>query len=75
MGSSIFIQCITRPAYGLIRKGTEMVITANTGRQRTKPDVAHNFKDHSVIIQETGRINAESTVRLLNEMLRKQTRE
>ena len=62
----------SQPAYGWIRKGTDMVIKANTGRQRLNLNGAYNLEDHSVIIQETEMINAQSAVSLLNEMLRKQ---
>jgi len=62
----------SQPAYGWIRKGQDMVLKANTGRQRINLNGAYNLDDHSVIIQETEMINAQSTVNLLNEMLRKQ---
>ena len=62
----------SQPAYGWIRKGSDMVIKANTGRQRLNLNGAYNLEDHSVIIQETEMINAQSAVSLLNEMLRKQ---
>lgn len=62
----------SQPAYGWIRKGQDMVLKANTGRQRLNLNGAYNLEDHSVIIQETEMINAQSTVCLLNEMLRKQ---
>ena len=62
----------SQPAYGWIRKGQDMVLKANTGRQRINLNGAYNLEDHSVIIQETEMINAQSTVSLLNEMLRKQ---
>jgi len=62
----------SQPAYGWIKKGQDMVLKANTGRQRINLNGAYNLDDHSVIIQETEMINAQSTVNLLNEMLRKQ---
>ena len=62
----------SQPAYGWIRKGKDMVLKANTGRQRINLNGAYNLEDHSVIIQETEMINAQSTVSLLKEMLQKQ---
>ena len=62
----------SQPAYGWIRKGKDMVIKANTGRQRINLNGAYNLEDHSVVIQETEMINAQSTVSLLKEMLQKQ---
>jgi len=62
----------SQPAYGWIRKGQDMVLKANTGRQRINLNGAYNLEDHSVIIQETEMINAQSTISLLKEMLQKQ---
>ncbi len=62
----------SQPAYGWIRKGHDMVLKANTGRQRINLNGAYNLEDHSVIIQESIMINAQSTVSLLQEMLQKQ---
>jgi len=62
----------SQPAYGWIRKGTEMVIPSNTGRQRLNLNGAYNIEDHKVIIQEADSINAQSTVSLFEEMLRNQ---
>ena len=62
----------SQPAYGWIKKGKDMVLKANTGRQRLNLNGVYNLEDHSVIIQETEMINAQSTVSLLSEMLRKQ---
>lgn len=62
----------SQPAYGWIRKGHDMVLKANTGRQRLNLNGAYNLEDHEVIIQETEMINAQSTVDLLKEMMRKQ---
>jgi len=58
--------------YGWIRRGTDMVIKANTSRQRINLNSAYYLDDHSVVIQEAEMINAQSAVSLLNEMLRKQ---
>ncbi len=62
----------SQPAYGWIRKSQDMVLKANTGRQRLNLNGAYNLEDHEVIIQETEMVNAQSTVDLLSEMLRKQ---
>jgi len=39
----------SQPAYGLNRKGQNMVLKANTGRQRINLNGAYNFDDHSVV--------------------------
>jgi transposase len=62
----------SQPAYGWIRKGTDMVIQSNTGRQRLNLNGAYNLEDHKAIIQEAESINAQSTVSLLEEMMRNQ---
>lgn len=62
----------SQPAYGWIRKGQEMVLKANTGRQRINLNGAYNLEDHSVIIQETDMINGQSTINLFREILQKQ---
>jgi len=62
----------SQPAYGWIKKGTDMVIQSNTGRQRINLNGAYNLEDHKAIIQEAESINAQSTVSLLEEMMLKQ---
>jgi len=62
----------SQPAYGWVRKGHEMILKANTGRQRLNLNGVYNLEDHSVIIQESDMINDQSTVNLLKEMIRKQ---
>ena len=62
----------SQPAYGWIRKGKEMVLKANTGRQRINFNGAYNLEDHLVVIQEAEMINGQSTVSLMTEMLQKQ---
>ena len=59
----------SQTAYGWIRKGQDMVLKANTGRQRLNLNGAYNLEDHEVIIQESEMINAQSTIILLNEIL------
>lgn len=62
----------SQPAYGWIRKGRNMVLKANTGRQRINLNGAYNLEDHTVVIQEAEMINSQSTVSLMTEMLQKQ---
>jgi transposase len=62
----------SQPAYGWIRKGTDMVLQSNTGRERLNLNGAYNIEDHTAVVQEAESINAQSTVRLLEEMMRKQ---
>ncbi len=62
----------SQPAYGWIRKGTDMVIQSNTGRERLNLNGAYNIEDHKAIIQEADTINAQSTVSLLDEIMRNQ---
>jgi transposase len=62
----------SQPAYGWIKKGKDMVLKANTGRQRLNLNGAYNTENHTVIIQEAEMINSQSTVSLLKEILRKQ---
>lgn len=62
----------SQPAFGWIRKGKDMVIKANTGRQRINLNGAYNLEDHTVVIQEAEMINGQSTVSLLDEIMRKQ---
>jgi transposase len=59
----------SQPAYGWIRKGTDMVIQSNTGRQRINLNGAYNIEDQKVIIQEAESINAQSTISLFEEMM------
>ncbi|MCX6272789.1 MAG: IS630 family transposase [Bacteroidetes bacterium] len=62
----------SQPAYGWIRKGVDMALKSNTGRARLNLNGAYNIDDHSAVIQEADSINAQSTVSLLEEILRKQ---
>lgn len=62
----------SQPAYGWVRKGKDMVLKSNTGRQRLNLNGAYNLEDHTAIVQETGMINAQATIALLKEILRKQ---
>ena len=62
----------SQPAYGWIKKGQEMVIQANTGRQRINLNGAYCLEDQSVVIHESDTVNAQSTIELLKEIMRKQ---
>jgi len=62
----------SQPAYGWIRKGADMVLQSNTGRERLNLNGAYNIEDHKAVIQEADSINAQSTVSLLEEMMRNQ---
>jgi len=62
----------SQPAYGWIKKGTDMVIKSNTGRERLNLNGAYNIEDHTAIIQEADSINGQSTVELLKEIMRNQ---
>jgi len=62
----------SQPAYGWIRKGADMVLQSNTGRERLNLNGAYNIEDHTAVVIESESINAQSTVVLLEEMMRKQ---
>jgi transposase len=62
----------SQPAYGWIRKGTDMVLKSNTGRERLNLNGAYNMEDHTAVIQESESINAQSTVSLLEKMMQNQ---
>jgi len=62
----------SQPAYGWIKKGREMVIQANTGRRRVNLNGAYCIEDHSAVIHEADMINAQSTIALFKEVMRKQ---
>jgi len=49
-----------------------MVIQANTGRRRINLNGAYCIEDHSAVIHETDTINAQSTIALFKEIMRKQ---
>ena len=62
----------SQPAYGWIRKGTDMVLQSNTGRERLNLNGAYNIEDHTAVVQESDSINAQSTVSLLQKMMKNQ---
>ena len=62
----------SQPAYGWIQKGSDMILKSNTGRERLNLNGAYNIEDHTAIIQETEMINAQSTISVFTEIMRKQ---
>jgi transposase len=63
-------------AYGWIKKGTEKHLKANTGRERLNLNGALNIEDLqniSIIIREDPVINAQSTIRLFEQIKEQQT--
>jgi len=62
----------SQPAYGWIKKGINMVIPSNTGRQRINLNGAYCIEDHTAVVHESETVNAQSTVELLKEIMRKQ---
>lgn len=62
----------SQPAYGWLKKGFEYTIQSNTGRQRVNINGAYNIEDHNVVIEESERVNAQSTIALFEKMLKEQ---
>ena len=62
----------SQPAYGWIRKGKEQVLKTNTGRMRVNINGAYDIENRKVIIREDESINSQSTIALLEQMLREQ---
>jgi transposase len=62
----------SQPAYGWIKKGKEQPLKTNTGRQRININGAYDIENHNVIIREDESINAQSTIALLEQMLKEQ---
>lgn len=60
-----------QPAYGWIKKGEEKALKSNTGRQRVNINGAYNIEEHSVTIREDESINAQSTIALFEQLLKK----
>ena len=58
----------SQPAYGWIKKGTTMVIPSNTGRQRINLNGAYCIEDHSAVVHESERVNAQSTIELFENI-------
>jgi transposase len=62
----------SQPAYGWIKKGKEQVLKTNTGRMRININGAYNIQEHKVIIREDESINSQSTIALLEQMIKQQ---
>ncbi|CAN5356131.1 hypothetical protein BH10PSE19_BH10PSE19_22640 [soil metagenome] len=58
----------TMLAYGWIKKGQDNIIKSNTGRQRININGALDAETHAVITREDARINAQSTIALLEQL-------
>ena len=56
------------PAYGWLEKGKTREISSNSGRQRLNLNGALNLKDYEVVIREDESINAQSTLKLFEEL-------
>jgi transposase len=55
--------------YGWIKKGEEKYIETNTGRNRLNINGAYNVEEKKVIAREDESVNAQSTVKLLLQLL------
>lgn len=62
----------SQPAYGWIKRGKEQTLKTNTGRQRININGAYDIENHKAIIREDESINAQSTIALLEQMLKEQ---
>jgi len=58
----------TMLAYGWIKKGQDNIIKSNAGRQRININGALDAETHAVITREDERINAQSTIALLEQV-------
>jgi transposase len=62
----------SQPAYGWIRKGKEQTLKTNTGRMRVNINGAYDIENQKVIIREDESINSQSTIALLEQVLKEQ---
>lgn len=62
----------SQPAYGWIRKGKEQPLKTNTGRMRVNINGAYDIENQKAIIREDESINSQSTIALLEQMLKEQ---
>ena len=63
----------SQPAYGWIKKGKEQTLKTNTGRMRVNINGAYDIEEHKVVIRDDESINSQSTISLLEQMLKEQT--
>ena len=61
----------TKSSKAWIQKGTEQYIPTNTGRQRLNLNGAYNPNNQDVIIREDPSINAQSTIKLFEQIQNK----
>jgi transposase len=61
----------TRSTKAWVLKGTEQYISTNTGRQRINLNGAYNVNNQDVIIREDPTINAQSTIKLFEQIQNK----
>ena len=62
----------SQPAHGWIRKGKKQILKTNTGRMRVNINGAYDIENQRVIVREDESINSQSTIALLEQMLREQ---
>jgi len=62
----------SQPAFGWIEKGKEQTLKTNTGRQRININGAYDIEDKEVIIREDESINAQSTIKLFEQLSKRQ---
>lgn len=62
----------SQPAYGWIKKGKEQVLKTNTGRMRININGAYDIENQKAVIREDESINSQSTIALLEQMLKEQ---
>ncbi len=62
----------SQPAYGWIKKGKETILVTNTGLQRVNINGAYDIENLKIVIREDERINAQSTIALLEQMHKEQ---
>lgn len=58
----------SKPAYCWIEKGEKKEIPSNTGRKRININGAIDVESHDVVIRDDESINAQSTIKLLQEI-------
>lgn len=58
----------SKPANGWIKKGKEKQLLSNTGRERININGALNPRNHDVIFRDDKSINAESTMKLFDQL-------
>ncbi len=62
----------SQPAYGWIKNGKEATLKTNRRRQRVNINGAYDIENQKVVIRKDERIDAQSTIVLLEQMLKEQ---